>query len=91
MYTNQLGVSIDLGVRMSNYWPTPFLFHPTSVVMIACSGESLASFRENGLAKHGEGMGRLHVRVQGLIGHGLVQLPPCDAARLASESFAGDA
>ncbi len=54
-------------------------------------GESLASFRENGLAKHGEGMGRLHVRVQGLIGHGLVQLPPCDAARLASESFAGDA
>ena len=38
---NPPGVKIEPGVSMLNCCPTPFLFHPTSVVIIASSGSAL--------------------------------------------------
>ena len=58
------------GVRMSNCWLTPFLFQPTSVVMIASGGRALrvsARMRSGIIGK------------AGAFGHLAVFLPECGA------------
>ena len=46
------GVRIEPGVRISNCCPTPFLFQPTSVVMIASSGNAFTGIGKNAFRHH---------------------------------------